>query len=339
MTRGELNAIRGLACLLLVANHVVGGTPNDGLRLQAGPLREGVDLLAVVRMPLFACIAGLAHFHVHTAGLALLRDKVYRLLVPMLMTGTLFAVVQAASSPGGLAQVNWFTLHLLPVAHYWFLESLFIVFVLWTLARTLLWKAVFTACAVAVYPFGPGTPWLGIAGAFYLAPFFALGWWWAYARPDTSTGRSRMLGLLALGLVAAIVAVSDNPATHRMSAPILVAGVLACVALFTLRPNLAALRWVGELSFVIFLFHVFFTAPTRGLLQAFKVDNATVHLLAGMVAAVACSAVLRWAITRLGGPALWFIGGRAQVTAAGNARPEPGRQPPPGRSQLPGART
>jgi peptidoglycan/LPS O-acetylase OafA/YrhL len=311
MTRNESFSLRGLACVLLVANHVVGGTPEEGLRLAAGLLREAVDAGAAIRMPLFACIAGLTHFHFKKSRSALLSDKVQRLLVPMLLTGTLFAVTQAVFAGQGLASINWLTLHWLPVAHYWFLESLFIIIVVWSFAQTLVAKAVFTALVCVAYGFGVGTPWLGLAGAVYLAPFFALGWWWAHAQPNTTSARSKGFAALATLAGVALIGYIGNPAAHRMTLAMLAAGALFCAALLTFRLDHAALRWIGQRSYVVFLFHVFFTAPTRSLLRAVQVDNGAVHLVVGVCAAVVGAAVLDRVLKHLGGPALWFIGEKA----------------------------
>ena len=48
-----------------------------------------------------------------------------RLIVPVLTVGTLFAVVQAVVPGTNEKVTQWHLLHLLPVAHYWFLEALF----------------------------------------------------------------------------------------------------------------------------------------------------------------------------------------------------------------------
>lgn len=54
----HIDTLRGGACVLLVIYHVVGATPADGLRIDDGQLRLVNDYLAVLRMPIFAVIAG-----------------------------------------------------------------------------------------------------------------------------------------------------------------------------------------------------------------------------------------------------------------------------------------
>jgi fucose 4-O-acetylase-like acetyltransferase len=308
MTRHEALHLRGMACLLLLVNHIIGGTAQEGLQVSGGLLREVTDALSALRMPLFACLAGVASFHFKKTGVALLRDKAYRLLLPMLLTGTLFYILQALHQGKSLASIPWHMLHIWPVSHYWFLESLFIIIMLWSLAPSRYAKAFLTVCAMTAYVLGIGTPLLGIAGAIYLAPFFALGWWWANAQPPTASRRAQ-LSAWALMLVAAVIVVlNGNAASHRMSIEMLLAGALICAALMTLRPQHAILSWIGTFSYTAFLFHVFFTAATRVLLEELHISNLYVHLAIGLLVALIGSSLLHKAILMLGGPALWWIG-------------------------------
>ena len=91
----EIDTLRGLACLLLVAYHVIGATPSIGLKLSDGLLRELNDDLAYIRMPLFTFLSGFVYALRPYAGnwSAYLKGKATRLLVPMLFVGTLFALL------------------------------------------------------------------------------------------------------------------------------------------------------------------------------------------------------------------------------------------------------
>ena len=57
----EVDTLRGLACILLVAYHVIGATPESGLKLHEGMLRDVNALLAYIRMPLFTFLSGLVY--------------------------------------------------------------------------------------------------------------------------------------------------------------------------------------------------------------------------------------------------------------------------------------
>ena len=48
----------------------------------------------------------------------------------MLTLGTLFAIVQSMTLGANGSVSRWWLLHILPVGHYWFLEALFIIFLI-----------------------------------------------------------------------------------------------------------------------------------------------------------------------------------------------------------------
>ncbi len=181
----SLDTLRGLACLLLVAYHVIGSDPSNGLRVADGPLRVLNDGLAYLRMPLFTFLAGMVYGLHPFAGdsRAFLAGKARRLLVPMLFVGTIFALAQSflpdtnfGAAPG--AGREWLLLHVEPVGHFWFVEALFAIFVLvWALERgrilatpgrfALAWLL---AALLDLTVHGPR--WLALDGAVFLLPYF-----------------------------------------------------------------------------------------------------------------------------------------------------------------------
>jgi fucose 4-O-acetylase-like acetyltransferase len=97
----QIDTIRGLACVLLVAYHVVGSEPSNGLLLADGPYRLAADLLAYIRMPLFTFLSGYVYAwrpfngYIHS----FLRGKVRRLLIPMVVVGSVFVFARVVT-PG-----------------------------------------------------------------------------------------------------------------------------------------------------------------------------------------------------------------------------------------------
>ena len=61
-SRQRLDTLRGLACLLLVSYHVIGGDRETGLRLPDEHIAARInDFLALVRMPLFSFLSGMVY--------------------------------------------------------------------------------------------------------------------------------------------------------------------------------------------------------------------------------------------------------------------------------------
>ena len=59
----KVDTLRGIACFLLVAYHVVGGDPTAGLKINEGIVRQIVDVLVYLRMPLFVFLSGYVYAH------------------------------------------------------------------------------------------------------------------------------------------------------------------------------------------------------------------------------------------------------------------------------------
>lgn len=311
----ELQTLRGIACLLLVLYHVIGADPSVGLRIAEGWLRIGNDGLAWLRMPLFTVLSGLVYGLRPYAGEPgrFLVGKARRLLIPMLVVGTVFALVQAAV-PGTNAPVtNWWLLHIEPVGHFWFLQSLCWIFLLLVglessgrLSTPARFAGIFLAASV-LYLTVDGPRLLGIQGAIYLLPYFLaglavtrFGLWTALTRP----------AVLAGGLAVAIVAVwwigMPEPNPDRRTPAVLLAGLSLCALMLALRwPN----RWLGTIgnaSYAIYLYHVFFTAGARIVAERIGLGEQLALLIAlGVTAGVLGPLVLERAILRFSGHHRW----------------------------------
>jgi peptidoglycan/LPS O-acetylase OafA/YrhL len=274
--RNSLNALRGITCFLVVIYHAIGETPASGLRIADDTFwARFVDLLAYVRMPLFAFLAGYAYgkrpapFYRRI----FLRKKARRLLLPVFTVGTIAALAQAFV-PGTNAPFSSFeTLHIMPVAQFWFLESLFWIFAgIMVLEKLRLldnpWTttviAVIAAIVQLVNPFH--LPWFSIQGAIYLLPYFMVGLIAARHRPleeFPALGPSCTL-VTVLGFPLLALSVYDLlPDVNRISFLALVFGVTSTLAATQFNWSNPVLEWIGKYSYGIFLFHVMFTAGTR----------------------------------------------------------------------------
>lgn len=316
-----LQSLRGLACLMLVLYHVVGADAGRGLRLEDGPVRLFVDALAAVRMPLFALIAGALYGWRPRHGRAALADKFQRLMVPALTVGTLFALTQALVPGTNRPVTDWHLLHIVPVAHFWFLQSLFLVFVLVMGLERLGWldrpgplAAVFAA-AGAAYLSHPGFIWFGVAGAVYLLPYFLAGMVLTRHGLQTRLDRPWMPALLiAAGSAVLALWAPPAPEQDRYTLPMLAAGLMLATALW-LRPVRAGwLTRIGDDSYAIFLYHAFFTAAARIVLLRLGVTELGPQLVLGLAAGIVGPMLLQRVLMRLPhapGPLLGLPGARA----------------------------
>jgi fucose 4-O-acetylase-like acetyltransferase len=290
----EVDTLRGLACILLVTFHVIGDSPQSGLRI-ADPswLTQANELMAYVRMPLFAFLSGYVYaFHPFGGNLGqFVRGKVRRLLLPLLTVGTAFALLQSAM-PGSNGQVtNWWLLHISPVGHFWFLQSLFLVFLVvlaleyGKVLHTPLGMAAAWGLSLFLLEYVKAPTYLGLGGALYLLPFFLTGLGCQRFAIDGQGMRMAAALVMLASIWTVLSYTSPSIPGERQSA---VAGALLgmSAAFLLLRSGWVwpALARIGAFSFAIYLFHVFFTAASRMVLGKLGVDNLYVLLMTGLAA-------------------------------------------------------
>lgn len=316
-TRQHIDNLRGLACILLVLYHVVGDDPRTGLTVTDGPVRLLNDSLAYLRMPLFTFLSGLVYGMRPFAGDSqrFLMGKVRRLMIPLLVVGTMFALLQSFTPGAHDVERDWSRLHLNPVAHYWYLESLMWIFLLtWLLDKhqlmdsPLAFGAVW-ATAAAVYLSSWGTHWLGLGGEIYLLPYFLAGLAVARFELWQVLARRGVLMALVVPAVAIVWALGEpTPDMDRRTAGVLALGVLLCVWLLGLPFNLRWLARVGKRSYTVFLFHVFFTAATRIVLNRLGISHLGLHMALGLAAGILGPMVVDAVASRHRWPALLLLG-------------------------------
>jgi peptidoglycan/LPS O-acetylase OafA/YrhL len=317
MKNTQIETLRGLACLLLVLYHVIGADASFGLGVQDGALRWFNDGLVYLRMPLFTFLSGLVYGLRPFAGdsRAFLAGKARRLLIPMLVVGSLFAILQTLSRGSSVLLGPWYLIHLMPVAHYWFVESLFWVFVLvWALERLDCIAApvgfglvLAFVCALSLTVRGPH--WLGLEGAIYLSPYFLVGLAVTRFSMRTLLGSvwvRMVLTLLALGAVLCMGTPVPNP--DRRTVLMLVVGVSSCLLLLSLDLVSRRLSSVGRYSFAIYLFHVFFTAFARLALTHLGFDELLLHIGLGLALGIAGPMALEWLVSHHRWPTLLLLG-------------------------------
>lgn len=286
----RIDTLRGLACIFLVSYHVIGNTPSNGLHIETGLLREVNDLLATVRMPLFTFLSGMVYAFrpLSDNWPKFLKGKARRLLIPMLVVGTLFAVIQAIV-PGTNNKIdNWWLLHIYPVQHFWFVEALFWVFVFiipLELNKLLNNRLVTCLIILAFLALAVGQPYtkiLAFKGFIYLTPFFLLG---------MSIVRFNILPLPVLPSVVgflgimAIVYFSTNGIAGKSLLGCVI-GIVSCYFLLGMKLEVSWLARVGLYSYSIYIFHVFFTAASRIIISKLFYVPEEVNFLIGVLLGV-----------------------------------------------------
>ncbi len=306
----RIETLRGFACLLLVAFHVVGGDSLVGMHVaDSSWWRTIADLGKPVRMPLFAFLSGyvfIASVGSKSELIEFLRKRTMRLGLPLLTVSPLFALLSCAvGSTFCTASPSQILLY--PYAHYWFLQANLIlallvapVIYLSGMHRKQATLAVF-ALACVLYAVGAANTWtlFAISDAIALFPFLALGLvfrhWSIASLLNQAAVRALILATMAI-LAMALWGIHGIPWDARTTQ--LALSLFLCIFLFFAMPAQSLLAWLGTYSYAIYLFHPVFSSAVRRLLLAVVPTTPspllfTIGLLFGVLLPVLLQKLLR----------------------------------------------
>ena len=296
-SRNEVaDTARGLACVLLVVWHVVGHGPFVGLRVGSDSYwRLFVDLFIYFRMPMFAFLAGYFYAKISLSPenfWYFIIGKARRLLLPMLVVGATFVLVQLFVFKNANG-VDWVTQHILFPGPYWFLQSLFIVFLLVAVLELLGWLnngvyfALVVAAGVAIYLTVDMPKFFGLGGAVFLFPYFLFGLAYRRSQIESSGFFFTALAVFVLGYAyAAAGLLGYVPASAPMSPAALIIGSIGPFILLRSGCKQRALMYIGSYSYAIYLFHIFFSGATQKIMYALNVQSITALVILGTLAGV-----------------------------------------------------
>lgn len=303
-----IQALRGVAVILLVSLHVI-GSPTHGLRVSESSLWYASSLaLQDVRMPLFTLISGYVYAMAPIASWPdyprLIKGKSRRLLLPLITVGTLFYVVGRAVPGDNFDERDlavW-RIYVFSFEHLWFLQAIFVIFVIVGILDSLGALRVRRYWGVAVCVAGVGSVVVSVpavadvfsvGGAIRLLPYFLLGY---------GLRRHRLFDLRGVLAFEAAVLFSVLYAVRlftifgefRLAVPIehalaLAVGASGIVLLYSARHVIdrRILAWIGGFSYCIYLLHVFATAGTRIVLEHIGVHRIWELFLGGLVMGIA----------------------------------------------------
>jgi len=288
----SVDTLRGLACLLLVSFHVIGSNEINGLRISDGWYREVNDIFVFIRMPLFTFLSGYIYANRPYASHSkqYIRGKVNRLIIPLLVVGSIFAIIQSTVPGSNQGIDNWFLLHILPVGHYWFLEAIFLIFILMIplerfqlLSTKRSFLIVFFVSSL-LFTSNLEIQYFSISGFIYLLPFFLIGL--AVNRFGLMSYITFKHALIITAiLVFALISIFNgtiNVESKRSLLSLLI-GCFSCFILLRYQLQSQILAKIGIYSYSIYLFHVFFTAGTRIVLTKVGETNLDIIFLTSLI--------------------------------------------------------
>jgi len=295
--KNRLNTVRGIACLCVVYFHVIGDGVT-GLKLDTNHIYSIIsDFLVYIRMPLFTFLSGFVYAYRRFDGGALsyLTGRSRRILLPFMFVSTIFAIIQF-NTPGTnktFDQDLW-SFFLYPYAHFWFLQSIFTIFIITAVldffsnkSNKVLWGALVVSIPLFFYS-GMLTDIFSFSRTLYLLPFFFFGMLANIYRVEEINLRlaaSVFFIFIALLVLHTFNLLNGIPVNRLSLLSLLIGGFGSLLLLrFSFRNNL--LIYIGGFSYSIYLFHVFGTASSRMFLNKLNVESTSIHIVVGLLVGI-----------------------------------------------------
>jgi glucan biosynthesis protein C len=272
----NINSVRGLACLLIVALHVVGDAESNGLHLPMTSRWHYIMIsIEFLRIPLFTALSGYLYAGNRVTSRQFSRfwvKKWRRLVIPFLFTTVVVWWLRGRALGDGSSLLHAL---LFEYGHLWYLQALLILFAGISVADAFLRRSsgsLVLAGLIAIMVTQSGqstTTFFGIAGAFYLAPYFLFG---IILRERPEWLQNPRAARLALGII--LIVLTDQQLglyglidqITLLQLPAAVAGMAGVVFLLQKLPSNALLARIGTYSYTIYLWHIVASAGTRDAL-------------------------------------------------------------------------
>lgn len=334
----RIETMRGLALFLMVAGHVIGSSSDLGMKVpDDSVLRYLYESLVYIRMPLFTAISGYVYALRPLNSCSDLprfyHGKFKRIGIPLLTVSTLFFVLQMVvpntNDKPQLSEI--FSIYLFSYAHFWFLQSIFCIFVVISLLEKAGWLLtlrsyglVFAVALAASFAWELFSNLFSLDRAVQLFPFFLLGLGLYRFSERLITRRNVIIMAVVLAILVGIDQAYLFALVELDESDLAVVGTalgLAAISLLIARRfYFKPLAWLGYFSFEIYLFHVFGTAGARIGLNKLQVHDLwlvfTVSMALGLLLPVAFKLVLE-RIGPLHVLSVAFFGAKTQVNRAG----------------------
>jgi glucans biosynthesis protein C len=325
-----VESLRGLAIILVVLGHIIGVNTVEGMRVADDSIFRYIYFsLEYIRMPLFTVISGWVYASkpvIPGEKKSFIKGKLQRLLLPMIVVSALLylmrMVIPGTNTTPELSRMAYILVF--PYDVFWFLYSLFLIFLFIAVLDSQPWFKTSTGWAATlvclfllqflVREYLTAIPnYFGVKGAFYLFPFFMVGVGIYRFRQIILT--DHIAGILLLIFFAGIVFQQLTwfgyfPIQEKNTLLGMSVGISAALLLFKLKPQNAFLVWIGSYAYSIFLFHVFFTGGTRIVLLKAGIGNPWVILFAGLVLSILIPIVIENFLVRSKVLRLVFLGRR-----------------------------
>lgn len=302
-----VDCLKGYACLLVVIGHIILGIRNSGLAVPFFS-QPAERFIWSFHMALFMFLSGYVykitgewkgkksrgHFFLH---------KALNLGIPYLAFSVLYIVVNSIT-PGTNHEKHLSDILFLwktPVAQYWFLYALLILFVLWTVLSLFLknWQItlilfvfhyIVKFTSLDVGPLNYGLIYALVFGLGTFVPSLIIDKWSVIKKSVIILAH-----ILILGIFIAFK-LSDLPFIDDFCRLLGISASIALISVLTKNGYNGYIKrfllFINKYSFPIYLLHTFFTSFVRIALTKIGIENYWIHCAAAMILGVVCPIII-----------------------------------------------
>jgi fucose 4-O-acetylase-like acetyltransferase len=302
-----IETLRGAVIILVVIGHVIGSASDAGMKVSDDSFLRYFyyTFIDPIQMPLFTVIAGWV-YSLRPVEYEKINDfllkKVLRILVPMLVVGMCYFLLQyftpGTNNKGNLSEI-W-KLLIFPFTLYWYLYSLFLVFDIiafidsFNKMNTLNnWLIIFSISVFVllirdfVIPYEQPN-YFSYKGAMYLLPCFILG---VGLNRFNAVFQNKFLVYIIPQILVICIIIQQlswfkviDYTVYKDSIVGLLIGLTGTIMLLRFRFETNWLIWFGGFAYSIYLFHGFGTSGGRIILKRFDIHSSALIFIASLTA-------------------------------------------------------
>lgn len=301
-----IETLRGGVILLVVVGHVIGSEIGGGMNVADDSFLRYLyySFIDPIQMPLFTILAGWVYNlkpPVYSDAKSFMIKKVLRLMIPMFVVGFCYYFIQYFI-PGTNKKselIDFWKLLIFPYTLYWYLYSLFFVFIIVGLfdvfgkLKTLLsWLVIFCVSVVVLLIRDIIIPieslnYFSYKGTLYLLPSFLLG---LGLNRFKSFFQSKTLFNLSVFVLVVCFIIQQlswfkiiDYLIHKDGIVDLLIGFTTGLLLLRSKIELKWLISIGGFSYTIFLFHGFGTAAGRIIPRNLNFDSIILIFIMSLI--------------------------------------------------------
>lgn len=326
---------KGIGIILVVYGHVLRGLHEAGIEMSEGFFKYSDTLVYGFHMPLFFFLSGMyaakwAKRDLATATLQKTRTLLYPYLIWSLLQGVIMISLSSLTNntEEGLTFTNLgYHIALAPYGQFWFLYTLFFLFMLYYLMKKVTNDSVIVLVSLALLMFVPEMIDAWAVGSLCSNfAYFALGSL-LYQKGLIDKllqfkGSLTISSLLFVGINAVYISALDslnNFGLQAVSFAVALIGIMFTMNVSYRLANMqsSVLAVIGSASMTIYLVHILAGSGTRIVLsKLLHVDDVIVHLILGLLVGVLAPLAVQALVDRIKPAAYLFTINRRKAEEA-----------------------